>query len=107
MPRLVIVTATLTALLAAWGEGAAAALAAPTVAKAGARPAGDGDAYVLTTARDIYVRAMAGINGTPMPESADVLTPEQVWQVAHYVQALGGWPGSTPELRQFAAQLPP
>jgi len=27
------------------------------------------------TARDIYVRAMAGINGTPMPESADVLTP--------------------------------
>ncbi len=58
------------------------------------------------TARDIYVRAMAGINGTPMPESADVLTPEQVWQIAHYVQALGGWPGSTPELRQLAAQLP-
>jgi len=59
------------------------------------------------TARDIYVRAMAGINGTPMPESGDALTPEQVWQVAHYVQALGAWPGSTPELRQFAAQLPP
>jgi cytochrome c oxidase cbb3-type subunit I/II len=59
------------------------------------------------TARDIYVRAMAGINGTPMPESGDALTREQVWQVAHYVQALGGWPGSTPELRQFAAQLPP
>jgi len=59
------------------------------------------------TARDIYVRAMAGINGTPMPESADVLTPDQVWQIAHYVQALGGWQGSTPELTQFAAQLPP
>ena len=59
------------------------------------------------TARDIYVRAMAGINGTPMPESADVLTPDQVWQVAHYVQALGGWSGSTPELRRFAAELPP
>jgi mono/diheme cytochrome c family protein len=41
-----------------------------------------------------------------MPESADVLTPEQVWQIAHYVQALGSWPGSTRELRQFAAQLP-
>jgi len=41
-----------------------------------------------------------------MPESADALTPEQVWQVAHYVQALGGWAGSTPELRRFAAQLP-
>jgi cytochrome c oxidase cbb3-type subunit I/II len=59
------------------------------------------------TARDIYVRAMAGINGTPMPESADVLTPDQVWQVAHYVQALGAWSGSTPELRKFVAELPP
>ena len=59
------------------------------------------------TPRDIYVRAMVGINGTPMPESADALTPEQVWQIAHYVQALGGWAGSTPELRLFAAQLPP
>ena len=59
------------------------------------------------TARDIYIRAMAGINGTPMPESTDALTPDQVWQVVHYVQALGGWPGSTPELRQFAAELPP
>ena len=49
---------------------------------------------------------MAGINGTPMPEAADALTPEQVWQVAHYVQALGGWAGSTPELRRFAAHLP-
>ena len=50
---------------------------------------------------------MAGINGTPMPESADVLTPDQVWQVAHHVQALGAWSGSTPELRRFAAELPP
>ncbi len=58
------------------------------------------------TARDIYIRAMGGINGTPMPESADALTPAQVWQVAHYVQALGGWPGSTPELRRVAAELP-
>ena len=59
------------------------------------------------TARDIYLRAVAGISGTPMPESGDALTPDQVWQVAHYVQALGGWPGSTRELRDFAAQLPP
>jgi mono/diheme cytochrome c family protein len=50
---------------------------------------------------------MAGINGTPMPESSDALTPEQVWQVVHYVQALGPWPGSTPELRKLAAELPP
>ncbi len=59
------------------------------------------------TARDVYLRITGGINGTPMPEAGDALSPDQVWQVAHYVQALGGWTGSTPELRQFAAQLPP
>jgi cytochrome c oxidase cbb3-type subunit 2 len=59
------------------------------------------------TARDIYLRTMAGISGTPMPESGDALTPEQVWQVAHYVQALGAWAGSTAELRKVAAELPP
>jgi len=59
------------------------------------------------SARDIYLRAMNGINGTPMPESGDALSPDQVWQVAHYVQALGAWAGSTPELRKIAAELPP
>ena len=59
------------------------------------------------SARDIYVRVMNGINGTPMPSSADALTPDQVWQIAHYIQALGAWPGSTQELRDFAAKLPP
>jgi cytochrome c oxidase cbb3-type subunit I/II len=59
------------------------------------------------SARDIYLRITGGINGTPMPESGDALTPEQVWQVVHYVQALGAWAGSTRELREFAAQLPP
>jgi mono/diheme cytochrome c family protein len=50
---------------------------------------------------------MAGINGTPMPESADALTPEQVWQIVHYVQALGAWKGASRELREVAAELPP
>jgi cytochrome c oxidase cbb3-type subunit 2 len=59
------------------------------------------------TGRDIYVLVMTGINGTPMPESSEALTPEQVWQVVHYVQALGDWAGSTRGLRAFAAQLPP
>ena len=59
------------------------------------------------TARDIYLRTMNGINGTPMPESGDALTPDQVWQVAHYVQALGAWAGSTADLRKVAAELPP
>ena len=66
-----------------------------------------GRAKWARTARDIYLRAMAGINGTPMPASADALTPEQVWQIAHYVQSLGAWPGSTAELRRLAAELPP
>ena len=57
--------------------------------------------------RDIYVRIMGGISGTPMPESADVLKPEQAWQIAQYVSALGAWHGSTPELQRVAAALPP
>lgn len=59
------------------------------------------------TAGDIYLRIMTGINGTPMPGFAGALTPEQTWQIAHYVQSLGAWAGSTPELRQLAAKLPP
>jgi len=39
-----------------------------------------------STARDIYLRTMNGINGTPMPESGDALTPDQVWQGRHYVR---------------------
>src|SRR5258706_10341890 len=35
------------------------------------------------TARDIYVRAMAGINGTPMPDAGDALTPEPRCQLSH------------------------
>ncbi len=42
-----------------------------------------------------------------MPESGDALTPDQVWQIVHYVQALGAWKGSSHELREFAAELPP
>jgi mono/diheme cytochrome c family protein len=66
-----------------------------------------GRAKWARTGRDIYLRAMAGINGTPMPESADALTPKQVWQIVHYVQALGAWKGSSRELRLLAAALPP
>jgi plastocyanin len=50
---------------------------------------------------------MTGINGTPMPGFAGTLTPDAAWQIAHYVQALGGWAGSTAELREFAESLPP
>jgi len=41
----------------------------------------------------IYRRMMTGLDGTPMPAfsdavDSDVVTPEQLWQVAHYVASL-------------------
>jgi plastocyanin len=59
------------------------------------------------TARDIYLRAATGLDGTPMPGFAGTLRPEELWAVSHYIQALGAWEGSTRESREFAAQLPP
>jgi plastocyanin len=59
------------------------------------------------SAGDIYLRVMTGINGTPMPGFAGALSPTAAWQVAHYVEALGSWEGSTPTLRAFVATLPP
>lgn len=51
------------------------------------------------TGSDIYLRVMTGINGTPMPGFAGSLSPEQVWNVVHYVESLGPWKESTAELR--------
>jgi cytochrome c oxidase cbb3-type subunit 2 len=59
------------------------------------------------TTRDIYIRIMTGINVTPMPGFAAALKPDQAWQIAHYVEALGAWPGSSRELRELVAGLPP
>jgi len=59
------------------------------------------------TASDIFLRVMTGLDGTPMPGFSGTLTAEQAWQVAHYVEALGSWSGSSKELRAFAATLPP
>lgn len=41
----------------------------------------------------IYLRMMTGLDGTPMPAYSDaveseVVTPEELWQVAHYVASL-------------------
>lgn len=40
------------------------------------------------TERDIYMRLMTGLSGTPMPSFADSLEPEQVWKLVFYVQSL-------------------
>ncbi|HEM46536.1 MAG TPA: c-type cytochrome, partial [Alphaproteobacteria bacterium] len=52
-----------------------------------------------TGAEMIYRRMMTGLDGTPMPAFSDavasgVVTPEQLWQVAHYVASLA--PGAEP-----------
>jgi plastocyanin len=49
--------------------------------------------------RDIYLRIMTGLNGTPMPGFSGALSPEQAWDVVHYVESLGRWKESTAQLR--------
>lgn len=48
---------------------------------------------------DIYRRIMTGLNGTPMPGFSGSLSPEQAWDVVHYVESLGPWKESTVGLR--------
>ena len=41
------------------------------------------------TGRDLYLRTVTGLPGTPMPAFAeDGITPEQRWSLVHYVQSL-------------------
>jgi len=49
------------------------------------------------TADDIYRRLKTGLTGSPMPSYADVLSDEQVWDVANYVDSLG--PDAPPDLQ--------
>lgn len=39
---------------------------------------------------DLYRRIHQGIKGSPMPGFANQLTPEQIWDLVHYVQSLRG-----------------
>jgi len=38
---------------------------------------------------DIYRTITAGLNGTPMPAYADSITPEDRWDLVHYIRSLG------------------
>lgn len=40
------------------------------------------------TPRDLYLRIVTGIDGSPMPSFADKATGEEVWALVHYVQSL-------------------
>ena len=56
---------------------------------------------------DIYLRIMTGLNGTPMPGFSGSLSPEQAWDVAHYVESLGPWKESTVALRPAGLSAEP
>lgn len=43
---------------------------------------------------DVYRNLMTGLSGTPMPSFAETLTPQQAWDLVHYLLSLrakGGW----------------
>ncbi len=47
-----------------------------------------------SSVEDIHTRVLTGLDGTPMPAAIDamnggVVTPDEVWQLAHYVASLG------------------
>jgi mono/diheme cytochrome c family protein len=40
------------------------------------------------TGQDIYRVFITGMNGTPMPSFADSVSPEEAWDLVHYIQSL-------------------
>jgi mono/diheme cytochrome c family protein len=55
-----------------------------------------------TTNRDLYKIFMTGVDGTPMPSFADVIKPEEAWDLVHYLRTLQIWHKS-PELTMWEA----
>jgi len=53
--------------------------------------------------RDIYLRIMTGLNGTPMPGFSGSLSPEQAWDIVHYVESLRGHPPGMDSIGMSAA----
>jgi mono/diheme cytochrome c family protein len=50
-----------------------------------------------TTNRDLYKIFMTGLDGTPMPSFADVVKPEEAWDLVHFLRTLQVT-NKTPEL---------
>ena len=46
------------------------------------------------TAEDLYRTFLTGVNGTPMPSFADSMTPQQAWDLVHYLLTLSSSKGS-------------
>ena len=53
-----------------------------------------------TTNHDLYKIFMTGLDGTPMPSFADVIKPEEAWDLVHYLRTLQIWHKS-PELAMW------
>lgn len=51
------------------------------------------------TPRDIFRTILTGLDGTPMPSYHLVLEDDELWDLAHYVDALGGLPQVTDDER--------
>jgi plastocyanin len=57
--------------------------------------------------QDIYLRIMTGLNGTPMPGFSGSLSPEQTWDIVHYVEHLRRHPESVDSIVPSAASAAP
>jgi mono/diheme cytochrome c family protein len=56
-----------------------------------------------STNRDLYRIFMTGLDGTPMPSFADVVKPEDAWDLVHYLRTLQIW-NKSPELALWQSQ---
>jgi mono/diheme cytochrome c family protein len=60
------------------------------------------------SARDVHLRLVTGMNGTPMPTFVDVASDEDLWHLAHYVVSLARkptWEMTSAELAEHEAKL--
>ena len=59
------------------------------------------------TARDIHLRLLTGMNGTPMPAFVDTASDEDLWHLANYVVSLArkpAWQMTSAELVEYDAR---
>ncbi|HTP69605.1 MAG TPA: cytochrome c [Dongiaceae bacterium] len=55
------------------------------------------------TNQDLFKIFMTGLDGTPMPSFADVVKPEDAWDLVHYLRTLQIW-NKSPELALWQSQ---
>lgn len=55
-------------------------------------------------AKDVLVRLMAGIDGTPMPSYAEAVKAEEVWDLAYYVRSLQEEPNWSRKVKAVKAE---